>query len=168
MTWGYSAGSVTANSCKVLLTDHFYHLIKHFYPDKSGLFPDDPAPIHRVQDINEWFNKHKKILCLTLCYGLHSYQISARLWSSGRFWSGVLDFILFNTIIGISIGFHPCSTVLQTYRHSDLSLAVDWHIAITFTLLTPINLLLICIFKHGQIVLWSNKSFCIACLGICI
>ncbi len=33
-------GRVTADQYKVILSDHLYHLVKHFYPDGSGLFQD--------------------------------------------------------------------------------------------------------------------------------
>lgn len=41
-------GRVTANQHKVVLTHHLYPVMKHFYPDGSGLFQDDNAHIHRT------------------------------------------------------------------------------------------------------------------------
>ncbi len=41
-------GRVTADQYKVVLSDHLYPVMKHFYPDGSGLFKDDNAPIHRA------------------------------------------------------------------------------------------------------------------------
>lgn len=38
-------GRATAQ-CKVVLSDHLYTVIKHFYRDASGFFQDDNAPIH--------------------------------------------------------------------------------------------------------------------------
>lgn len=35
-------GSITANQCKVLLTDHLHVVIKHFYPHERGLCQGDP------------------------------------------------------------------------------------------------------------------------------
>lgn len=29
--------------------------MKHFYPDNSGLFQDNPDPIHWAQKYTEWF-----------------------------------------------------------------------------------------------------------------
>lgn len=37
---------VTANQYKAVLSDHLYPVMKHFYPDGSGLFQDDNAYIH--------------------------------------------------------------------------------------------------------------------------
>ncbi len=34
-------GRVTANQYEVVLSDHLYPVMKHFYPDASGLFQDD-------------------------------------------------------------------------------------------------------------------------------
>ncbi len=39
-------GRVTANQCKVILSDHLLSMMKHFYPDGSGLSQDDNAPVH--------------------------------------------------------------------------------------------------------------------------
>lgn len=38
-------GRVAANQYKVILSDHLYTVMKHFYPDRSGLFQDDNAHI---------------------------------------------------------------------------------------------------------------------------
>ena len=46
-------GRVTANQYKVVLSDHLYPMMKHFYPDGSGLFQDDNAPIHRARGVTE-------------------------------------------------------------------------------------------------------------------
>lgn len=32
-------------------------MMKHFYPDVSGLFQDDNVPILRAQGFTEWFNE---------------------------------------------------------------------------------------------------------------
>lgn len=37
-------GRVTANRYKILLNDHLYPKMKHFYPDANGLFRDDSDP----------------------------------------------------------------------------------------------------------------------------
>ena len=42
-------GKVTVNQYKVVLSDHLYPVMKHFYPDGSGFFQDDNTPIHRAQ-----------------------------------------------------------------------------------------------------------------------
>ena len=49
-------GRVTA---KVVLSDHLYPMMKHFYPDGTGLFQDDNAPIHRARGVTEWFDEYK-------------------------------------------------------------------------------------------------------------
>ncbi len=52
-------GRVTANQYKVVLSDHLYPMMKHFYPDGSGLFQDDSAPIHRARGLTEWFDEYE-------------------------------------------------------------------------------------------------------------
>ncbi len=42
-------GRVTANQYKVVLSDHLYHMMKHFYP----------APIHRVRGVTEWLDEYE-------------------------------------------------------------------------------------------------------------
>lgn len=42
---------VTANHYNVVLSDHFYMIMKHFDPDGSGVFQDDSASIHRAQGV---------------------------------------------------------------------------------------------------------------------
>ena len=36
-------GRLSANQCKVFLSNQFYPVIKPYYPDGSGLFQDDSA-----------------------------------------------------------------------------------------------------------------------------
>ncbi len=50
-------GTVTANQYKVVLSDHLYPMMKHVYPDGSGLFQDDNAPIHRARGGTECFDE---------------------------------------------------------------------------------------------------------------
>ncbi len=52
-------GRVTANQYKVVLNDHLYPMMKHFYPDGSALFQDDNAPIHRARGVTEWFDEYE-------------------------------------------------------------------------------------------------------------
>ena len=52
-------GRVTANQYKVVLSDHLYPMMKHFYPDGSGLFQDDNTLIHRVRGVTEWFDEYE-------------------------------------------------------------------------------------------------------------
>ncbi len=42
---------------KVVLSDHLHPVMKHFYPDGSGLFQDDNARIHRARGVTEWFDE---------------------------------------------------------------------------------------------------------------
>ncbi len=46
-------GRVTADQYKVVLSDHLYPVMKHFYPDGSGLFQGDGTPIHRARGLTE-------------------------------------------------------------------------------------------------------------------
>lgn len=48
---------INANQCNVIPTDHLYPL-KHFYPDGSGLFQDDPAHIHRAQRLTDEYENN--------------------------------------------------------------------------------------------------------------
>lgn len=41
----------------MILTDHIYAVLKHFYSDGSDLFQDDLAP--RAQELTERFNECK-------------------------------------------------------------------------------------------------------------
>lgn len=44
-----SDGRFTVNQYKVYLSGHFYPMVKHFYPDGSGLCQDDDAQIIRAR-----------------------------------------------------------------------------------------------------------------------
>lgn len=48
-------GRITANQYNVVLSDHLYPMMKHFYPDGSGLPQDDNTPIHSAWGVTEWF-----------------------------------------------------------------------------------------------------------------
>ena len=54
-----SEGRVTANQYKVVLSDCFYPMMKHFYPDGSSLFQHDNAPIHTARGITEWCDDYE-------------------------------------------------------------------------------------------------------------
>ncbi len=41
-------GKVITNQYKIVLSDHLYPMMKHFYLDGRGLFQDDNGPIHRA------------------------------------------------------------------------------------------------------------------------
>merc|ERR1719419_1878272 len=34
-------------------------MMKHLYPDGSGLFQGDNAPIHRARGVTEWFEEYE-------------------------------------------------------------------------------------------------------------
>jgi len=53
------------------------------YPDKSGLFQDDNAPIHSARGVTQWFDEHEN--------DVSSHQISTQLNTYGRIWTDVLD-----------------------------------------------------------------------------
>lgn len=42
-----------------------YPLMKHFYPNGSGLFRDDSAPIHSARGLTEWFHEQKNDTAFT-------------------------------------------------------------------------------------------------------
>lgn len=42
-------GEVITNHRKFFWLITFYPMMKHFYPDGSDLFPDDPTHIYKVQ-----------------------------------------------------------------------------------------------------------------------
>ena len=48
---------VTANQYKIVLSDPLYPVMKHFYPDGTGLFQD--VPIHRAPEVTEWFDEYE-------------------------------------------------------------------------------------------------------------
>ncbi len=52
-------GRVDANQQKNVLSDHVYPVMKHFYPDGSGLFQDNNAPVHRARGVTTWFDEHE-------------------------------------------------------------------------------------------------------------
>lgn len=44
--------------CKLI--QRCYHpMMRHFYPDWSGLFQDDNTSVHRVQEVTEWFDDYE-------------------------------------------------------------------------------------------------------------
>lgn len=71
---------VTENQYKVHVTNHIYPVMKHFYPDWSGLC--NPHPIVMRAKWIVWM----KIMSI-LCHGFHSHQITTQVnkkKSSGR------------------------------------------------------------------------------------
>lgn len=48
---------LAANQCKGFLTDHLHPVMKHFYPDGSGLVQEDTAPTYRARGLIELFDK---------------------------------------------------------------------------------------------------------------
>lgn len=78
---------------------HAYHhttTMKHFFPDGSGLFLDDPAPIHRA------WRSLSGLISITMMeiihYGLRRCQISTQSNSYGRFCSAMLDTTIIETL----------------------------------------------------------------------
>ncbi len=67
-------------------------MMKCFYPDGSGLFQDDNAPIHSAWGVAEWFDEYENDV--NHMYGLRSHQISTQLNTYGEFWTDVLDSVL--------------------------------------------------------------------------
>lgn len=59
-------------------------MIKRYYPDRSGLFQDVPAPNFRAGGLTEW-----------LANVLQSDRISTRLNTYGRYWTDMLDSALY-------------------------------------------------------------------------
>ena len=66
MLWGHLGlgslvpleGTVSANQHKVVVSDHLCP------PDGGGLFQDDSAPIHRAQELTEWFDEYESDVML--------------------------------------------------------------------------------------------------------
>jgi hypothetical protein len=54
-----SEGKENANKYTAILSDCFQPMVKHFYPDGSGLFQDDNVPTHRARVVTEWFDEHE-------------------------------------------------------------------------------------------------------------
>ncbi len=42
----------------MILSDHF-HLIRHWFPDRSGVFQDDNATIRKGALVTLWFEQHE-------------------------------------------------------------------------------------------------------------
>ncbi len=83
-------GRATANQYKVVLSDHLYPMMKHFYPDGSGLFQDDDAPTYKAWGVTGLMSMKMNETWI-ICYGLRSHQISTQSNTYGRFWTDVLD-----------------------------------------------------------------------------
>ena len=54
----HGQGSLQINT-KVVLCDHLYPMMKHFYPDGSGLLQDDNVSIHRARGVTGWFDEYE-------------------------------------------------------------------------------------------------------------
>ena len=39
--------------------DHVCPVMKHFYPDRRGLFQDDDSSSHKVPGVTEWFDEYE-------------------------------------------------------------------------------------------------------------
>ncbi len=63
MVW-VSEGSLQIS--KVVLSDHLYPMMKHFYPDGSGPFQNDNAPIHGHEGSLNVFNEYENDVNHTL------------------------------------------------------------------------------------------------------
>lgn len=50
-------GRVTENQCKVVLSDLFYPMMKHFYADGNDLFNKN-ASIHKAHGFTKFFEKY--------------------------------------------------------------------------------------------------------------
>lgn len=100
---------VIANQHKILsdLTDHFYPMVKHFYPDRSVRFPGDPTHIHTTQRLIKWFDEDDSDVNHVLWH-VHSPDLSPleHLWQIfGSLCLTVLSSTIVKTPIeGISFG----------------------------------------------------------------
>lgn len=76
-----SEENISANPNTGLQIDHFYHMMKQFYPNVSDLFQDD----------SKGHNSSLKdaIRMIIICYGYDTHQIPT-LFTYDRFWS-VID-----------------------------------------------------------------------------
>lgn len=66
--------------------------MKHFYPDGTGLFQDDPAPIHRAEELTECFYEDENYVSPML-WPSHSPNLKLT-GTYERFWSVALDSVL--------------------------------------------------------------------------
>lgn len=53
-------GGVNASQYKIVQSDHFYSIMKLFYPYVGGLLQDDDPCIHMTQRVPEWLGKYEK------------------------------------------------------------------------------------------------------------
>lgn len=63
----------TQNQDKALLSDHFYPIVKHFYPNGSGLFQDDPTLLHSAREFTKCFDEDQSDVNHMLSYDLYTY-----------------------------------------------------------------------------------------------
>lgn len=54
----------SANQYKVILNDHLYPVMRHSYPNGTGLFQGDPKPLHRALVLSIWFEKDENDVIL--------------------------------------------------------------------------------------------------------
>lgn len=105
-------GCIIAYQFKVLLTDHLYLIMKHFYPNGSGLLQNYSSPIHRPWGLTEWFMEGKNdVNQFVICYGLHSHRISTQLNTYAKFWSDIFVNVLYHhhQILNIFLAQVACS-----------------------------------------------------------
>lgn len=62
MLFASPAERLTANPCKVLLTDRLHPKRKHFYSNGTDLFQDERTLIHRAWGLTECFDEDEKYL----------------------------------------------------------------------------------------------------------
>ena len=138
--------NTNTNQYKVVLSDHLYPMMKHFYPDGSGLFQDDNTPIHRAQGITEWFDEHEN-------------DVNHMLWPSQLpvFLSlGIDSTSLWNYSGGMNTIFQKDILLIKPF--SDPSYPVNWGIVILEET-TPIRIEM---FHHRTKVITQN-NFVLIC-----
>ena len=63
-----------------ILGQHHYPVMKHLYPDVSGLFQDDNGPVQKGWEVAEWFDEYENgfsfVSWLTLVTGVCVYKMS--------------------------------------------------------------------------------------------
>ena len=90
-TTGGVKGSLINANHKVVVSHHLYPVMKHFYPDVSGLFQDDNVPIYTRFTRGHWMFWWVWIWYVSHALALAVTRSQPKLNTYERFWTDVLD-----------------------------------------------------------------------------